>query len=1016
VSQASANQRAGRCGRIGPGICIRLYSEADYQAREPFTPPEIQRVNLAAVILRTLNLQLGRLDDFPFLDPPKPTTIREGYRTLEELGAIESAAAMAPASAKSSTSANASDTGTSSAPSGSGSGDEYRLTLVGRRMAQLPVDPRISRIILAAVDEQAVPEVLIIAAALEIQDPRERPLDKQQAADEAHKQFANADSDFLTLVNLWDAWHKNRKELSGGQLRKWCHKNYLSWLRMREWMDVHRQLRDLLAESDDKTLQAAAAQHPLKDRRNDFAAIHRSLMTGLLANLGYRSGEREYTGAGGNKLSLWPGSALSGKGPKWFVAGELIETSQRFARTLARIQPEWIEPLAGHLVKREFNEPYWDSAAGNVMCFEKVTLWGLPVVPRRKVPYARVNPAEARELLIRFGLVELALLYGKTEEERESEYAQEEEELRTGHRHRLTPGLSTRTSGGPAASAADSPNRDDDRSGSSASGHSEPGWGRDFPFLQHNVDVLNDIRELQARTRRYDLLPSDDRLFEFYDQQIPADVADRDRLRRWYRQTHRSNPGVLQLDIRVFVSRTEREEGHADFPPTIPIGAMKLPLTYQLDPGRDADGVTVTVPLEGLPQLSEQRLSWLVPGLLEHKVTALIKSLPKDLRRYFVPAPDSARSITAGLKFGEGNLVTVVATALSKMSGERIRPEDFDLPSLPDHLRMNVRVVDGHGGVLTEGRDVAALRLSLVKKTDEVRTGPSPEEQQWHRTGFRSWDFADLPAIITIHRAGMEIHAFPALKDDGSSVSLTLSPTAADALAETRRGLRRLVLLAEDNRIRRQVENLPGWNQLRVQASSLKGLNLSQQLQVLLAERAWLSQKDIPRNRAAFEQFLTSGRSKLGVVVQEILQLVPEVFKQYHDTRRALEAARGPGWEQLVTGMRRQLASLIHPTFLQDTPWPWLIQFPRYLNGIRVRLDRLNSGGLAADLRMLQDFARYENRYLQRRQQAGSIQNAMLDHYGWMLEEFRISLFAPKLGTAITVSGPKLDEQWDRVL
>ncbi|MEZ6127382.1 MAG: ATP-dependent RNA helicase HrpA [Planctomycetaceae bacterium] len=980
VSQASANQRAGRCGRVGPGICIRLYSEDDYRSREAFTAPEIQRTNLAAVILKTMHLKLGRLDEFPFLDPPRPTTIREGYKTLEELGAIERRSV-----------SSGTDT------------DDYVLTATGRQMATLPVDPRISRMILAAVHEHAVPEVMIIASALETQDPRDRPMEKQQAADEAHKQFINGDSDFLTLLNIWDTWHERKKKLSGSQLRKWGQQNFLSWNRMREWIDVHRQLKDLLAGSGDQALEKASALHPVKDRKNDFASIHRSLMTGLLANLAFKSNDREYTGTGGNKLAVWPGSALSSKKPKWFVAAELIETSQRFARTIARIQPEWIEPLADHLVSRDYSEPHWDSKAGNVMCFEKVSLWGLPIVPRRKTTYAKVDPVKSRELLIQFGLVELALLYGRTEEERESDYAAEEETLRSGQRSRMTPGLTVRAD--PTSSAF--------RSGSA----SKKGWGRDFPFLEHNVGVLEQVKDLQARTRRHDLLPTEDVLFSFYDQQIPADVTDRERLKRWFQRTRKSNPALLQFDVNFFTSETDRHTGSSDFPTSITMGALELPLTYQLDPGRDADGVTITVPVEALPQLDQSRLSWLVPGLVGQKVTELIRSLPRDLRRNFVPAPDTARDVIQKLEFGKGNLLSVVASALSKIAGEIIRPEVFQLDALADHLRMNVRVVDHAGRAIAENRDIEQLRQSLLQQSESTTPAEvTAEEKQWHRTGFRSWDFAEIPPSITITRAGMQIQAFPALRDDETSVSLTLCQTAHEAQAVLRHGLRRLILLNESQRIKRQVDHLPGLNQMRLLASSIRGMNVAAQLQLLMVERAYLSPPEVPRTKAMFDQFVEDGRRRIGVVVQEFVKLIPNVLKLYHETRRILESTTVRGWEASLADMQRQLSGLVHAEFLKDTPWPWLIQFPRYLNGIRVRLDRLNSGGLAADLRMLQDFARYESRYQQRRQQAGSIQNAMLDHYGWMLEEFRISLFAPKLGTAITVSGPKLDEQWDRVL
>lgn len=986
VSQASANQRSGRCGRVGPGICIRLYSEEDFRGRDAFTAPEIQRTNLAAVILRTMNLKLGRLDDFPFLDPPRPTTVREGYKTLEELGAIESRDASSTADQNS---------------------DEHRLTETGRRMARLPVDPRISRMILAAIDEQAVPEVMVIASALEIQDPRERPIDKQQAADEAHRQFQNSDSDFLTYLAIWDAWHEQKKKVSGNQLKKWCRQNFLSWMRMREWIDVHRQLRDLLSDSDDQKLKKAASLHPLKDRRNDFAAIHRALMTGLLANLAFKNAEREYLGAGGNKLVVWPGSGLSAKPPRWFMAAELVETSQRFGRTLARIQPEWIEPIAAHLVKREYNEPHWDSKAGNVMCFEKVSLWGLPVVPRRKTSFAKVDPQKSREMLIEFGLVSLALLYGSTEEERESDFADEEAALRSGARSRLTPGLTGRSD----------PNSDAFRTGPASH---RKGWGKDFPFLRHNVGVLEELKSLQARTRQHDLLPTEDELFAFYDRQIPQDVADRNRLKRWYQRTSRANPGLLQFHLDTFINEDQKHEGSSEFPLSIEMGCLTLPLSYQLDPGRDADGVTVSVPPEGLSQLDQNRLTWLVPGLVEQKVTELIRSLPKDLRREFVPAPDTARQIIPQLQFGVGNLLSAVSTELSKIGGTAVHPENFDLDALPDHLRFNIRLVDDKGKRIVENREVTELREALqrmVQTADETAQA-APEESQWHRRGFRSWDFADIPASITIQRAGMKIQAYPAIRDDRDSVALTLCQTINEAHATLHRGLRRLILIQEDDRANRQVTHLPQLEVITKFASEISGLDVKSQLKTLLVERAWMSDSKLPRSAAQFEKYVVAGRGRIAGTVQEMSQVVPHVMREYRDTQRVLKSSQNSAWDLVLTRLRRQVNDLVNATFLENTPWPWLLQLPRYLQGVRARIDRLNSGGLKRELELLQDFHRYEERYVQRLEhhRRHNFCDPMLDHYRWMLEEFRVDLFTPKLGTAIKVSGGKLDEQWEKVL
>jgi ATP-dependent RNA helicase HrpA len=965
VSQASANQRSGRCGRVGPGVCIRLYSQSDYESREEFTAPEIQRTNLAAVILRTMHLKLGNIQEFPFLDPPKPTTIREGYKTLHELGAID---------------------------------DDEHVTATGQRMAPLPVDPRVSRMILAAIDEQALPEVLVIAAALESQDPRDRPVEKQQQADEAHSQFLNRDSDFLTLLNLWDAFHEKKKSLSGGQLRKWCRQTFISWLRMREWLDVHRQLKQLLSDSNDAAIRKAAGFHPIKDRRNDFAAIHRSLMTGLLANIGMRTPIGEYLGGGGNKLAVWPGSALFSKGPKWFVAAELVETSKRFARTIARIQPEWIEPLAEHLVSREFSEPHWDAKAGNVMAFEKVSLWGLPIVPRRKTSFARVDPIKSRELLIQHGLVEFGLLYGKTVDDGGSEWDDEQEMLK-GRVSRISPGISSNKTG--------------------QGSHASKGWGRDFPFLRENRDTLDEIEKLQARTRRHDFLPTDEVLFDFYANSIPDECSDRDRLRQWYRSEVAQHPTLLQLTVSQFTQSHDDDSHATSFPESLQVGSMTLPLSYQLTPGEHADGVTLTIPAAGLGQLTESVLHWLVPGLLEQKVLALVRSLPKHLRRQLVPAPETAALVSGKLRFGHGDLLSATAQELGTICGERIDAGAFNVVGIPDHLRFHLNVIDDRGKPLAEGRDLQQVRTAVSVHTSLVATPAtaSPEEQQWQRSGFKTWEFADVPEFIHIERNGVRLKAFPAVCDNNDSVGLTLNQTLAEANNTHRRGLRRLILLSERKRLRQQIDHLPDVGKLRILAASIKGLDLTGQLSLLMADRAYLHEKSLPRTQAVYDRKVAAGRSRLGVVAQEFIQLLPGLFNQIQTTRRQLGKTKGPGRQPLIDDLQQQLQELVHANFLTDTPWAWLLQVSRYLTAMRMRLQRADSGGLKTELSLMEKFAPYESRYRQRlaehRQQ--KVTDPMLQHYRWMLEEFRVSLFAQKLGTAIAVSGKKLDEHWQRV-
>jgi len=962
VSQASARQRAGRCGRIGPGVCVRLYAESDFDSRDEFTQPEIQRTNLAAVILRTLSLRLGRLEDFPFLDPPRPTTIREGYRTLEELGAIEV------------------------------SERQITLTKVGQRMASLPVDPRISRMILAAVGEQATPEVLIIASALEVQDPRERPLEKQQAADEAHSAFQHESSDFLTWLNLWDAWHEYKNKLSGNQLKKWCQRNFLSWMRMREWIDIHRQLRDLLKESGDKDLKHAAGLHPQRDRRNDYTAVHRSLITGLLSNLAWKTAEREFIGAGGQKLVVWPGSTVARKPPKWLVAGELIETSRRYARTIARIQPEWVEDLASHLLKRELTDPHWDSKSGNVMAWEKLSLWGLPIVPRRRTALAKHDPVKSRELLIQHGIVELGLLYGETVDQQPSSYAQEEEQLAQGSRSRLTPGRQTQDVTG-----------------------QQPAWAKQFPFLQINADVLAELRELQTKNRRHDLLPSDETLYQLYDEQIPADIPDRERLKRWYRQASSEHPALLQLTLDQFVSTQHRERSRTEYPTMLTMGSLRLPLQYEMLPGEHEDGVTVTVPAEALPQLTEERLAWLVPGLLNQKITAIIRALPRDLRRMFVPVPDTAKQMCASLPFGQGSLTKQLAQQLGRLAGEPVSVDALSSVELPPHLQMMIRVVDAQGQPLTEGRDLRVLREERAGQPTAASTESiAPEEAQWHRSGFTKWDFNEIPTSITIERAGISIQSWPAIRDDDNSVSLTLCRTAGQAQVVLKRGVRRLILLREASVIRKRIRNLGDLNRIKFLASSIRGIQLQNHLQLLMVERGYLSGKQVPRNAQQFEDCLVNGREKLSAVSAEFVRFLPGLFDAYHKTRQLLDEPPVAGSQPMVKDMKRQLNTLVHGSFLAKTPWAWLIQLPRYFECIQNRLQRMNSGGLATEQELFNTVNRHATR-LSDRQRLENQDTSLLEHYRWMLEEFRVSLYAPKLGTAIKVSAEKLDEHWQTI-
>lgn len=903
VSQASANQRAGRCGRVAPGICIRLYSEADYNGRDEFTSPEILRTNLASVILQTLNMKLGSIEEFPFIDPPKPAAIRDGYSTLFELGAID---------------------------------EQNRLTDIGRKISRLPVDPRIARMILAAHDENCLHEILIIAAALELQDPRERPIDKQQAADEAHEQFRDEDSDFLSFLKLWDFYHKLKEDLSHSRLRKACVQNFLSYNRLREWADIFRQLRQLVEETGLKP-------HPRKD---DSAAIHRALLPGLLSNIAMRSDTNEYTGSGQQKYFIWPGSGIFEKKPKWVISAELIETSKRYARTVAKISPNWIEPAAPHLVKKSWSDPRWSGDAGSAMATEKVTLFGLTIVPRRPVHYGKIDPEQSRTLMLQYGLVEGDI-------------------------------------------------------------------NLKIDFLSHNQKFLSDLEQQQARSRRYDLIPSQELQFAFYDQRIPEDVYDAVSLKKWWKVASRKTPTLLNMRLEDFFETQAEDVDESEFPNAINLGKMQFPLEYHLEPGAEEDGVTVSIPQESLNQLSPQRLGWLVPGLLEEKVAAMIKSLPKSVRRMLVPAPETARQVVSKLEFGKGSFEETVAEMLSQISGERITADQFEIQRLPQHLQMNIRVLDQEGEAIAVNRNLTQLRQEYGSKAADSFSALSNDH--WSQTGLTDWTFGEFPTEVQIQHDQLSLTGFPSLLDEGTTVALCLRDAPERAAYETRFGLRRLFILSEHRRLKTQIDNLPGLNRMSLYVTAIGGINLREQLIELLAERTLFGQKErLPRNETQYRQLVKEWRNQIPVAAQDLASLLPDLFEQYHKIKVTLDKTKVPAWSEPLHDMRTQLNAMINARFLVSTPYPWLQQFPRYLQGIELRLSKLGGTGLKKDISNIRGISRYFELYSQRARQhyEREIIDPQLIKFRWMLEEYRVSLFAQKLGTALKVSPKILDQQW----
>ncbi len=904
ISRASADQRKGRCGRIAPGICIRLYDESDFNEREAYTPPEILRTNLASVILQTKSLQLGHLADFPLLDPPPAAAIRSGERTLFELGAID---------------------------------ENDKLTPIGKTLSQWPVDPGIARMILAADEEQCLEEVLIIAAALEIRDPRERPVDKQHAADSAHQKFADERSDFMSYLKLWDFAREQEEKLSRGQFQRACHQNFLSSLRLREWADLARQLRQ------------TAEEHGLKarPRKNNPEAIHRAVLTGLLSNIALKGEKNDYTGAGNQLLNLWPGSVAFKTKPRWIVAAELVETTRRYARVIAPVDPMWIERLAGHLVKKTYSDAAWESRSGAVMATERVLLFGLPIVTGRRVRYSLVEPELCRKLLI-----EHVLMQGDYQ--------------------------------GPEL------------------------------FHRHNAALREELADWQAKLRQSQLFASEEAQFDFFDSQVPADVADIHVLRKWLKSVEATQPQALCLTREVLLADPQVDLPEHAFPDQLSLGKLNLPVEYALEPGQVSDGLTITVPRAGIGQLSAEQLNWLVPGLLEEKVTALIKSLPKELRRLFVPVNDVLPQILTQLKYGEGSLTEQLAVALRRVSGEHVPVTAFEEARLPDHLRINIRMVDDEGTVIQESRDLAELQRGV---RSQVASAPQTiSEKQWSRDGIADWTDFELPAEITIHRGGFDVRAFPMLVDRGESVSLMLSMDAGHAERETRRALVRLLLIAEGKRVKEQADWLPRFQQICVYATTLPDhKEFRNQVQWRMAERAMAFDGPLPRNAVQWRETLKRARGQMTIATQDLAKVLEPLMVAYHQTRKLIGQQSGSSLQYAIDDTRLQLESLFAPGFLSRVPWPWLCQYPRYLKAIQMRWAKITSGGYNKDRSAFASIAPHMERWRQhvQRHSTRADFDPFVPQYRWLIEESRVAAFAQSLGLGVTVSEQKLLDAWE---
>ncbi len=914
ISRASANQRKGRCGRVAEGICIRLYTEEDFDSRPEFTEPEILRTNLAAVILQMKLLGFGNIEAFPFIDPPDRRQVKDGYRVLEEIGAVD------------------------------GLG---KITQLGRKLARLPVDPRIGRMLLEAAHTHALREVLVIAAALSVQDPRDRPHDRREQADEAHALFTHEESDFLAWWELWKFIQEKRRHLTQRKFRRLCREHFLSYTRILEWQDIHKQLRAQLHEMG------------YRDNQEDpgYETIHKALLSGLLSHVGFRqTGKGEgYLGARNSRFHIFPGSSQFSARPKWVMAAELVETTKLYGRVCARIQPEWVESLAGHLLKHSYSEPHWQGRRGQVGAYEKVTLFGLVLVPRRRVNFGPIDPKQSREIFIRFGLVE--------------------------------GDLKTRA-----------------------------------PFWRHNRELVEYVRDMEARTRRPDLLVDEERMFAFYDQRIPEGIYSTPQLEKWLRKVSRKQPRILHMELEDVLARETDAAAEAQFPKTLELHGMSLPLEYRFEPGHPADGVTLVVPAGVLRQISPGRLDWLVPGLLEEKLIALIKGLPKSLRKAFVPVPDFAARALQRLQPSDTPLVQALGAVLKELSGGVHVPEDAWNPDdLPDYLRMRVRVIDGQGKTLGAGRDL----LVLQQQYGDLETA-MPEPDQAHpleRRGLSRWDFGPLPEQVESDSRGIRLTLWPALKDEGDSLAVELFGSEAEARQSHREGLRRLFMLAMPREIRELKKRLPGLQQMRLQYAKapaapahLRGRgkqDLEAELLALMLDRTFLADDQDIRDEEGFARRLAGHREEMDAQMKVVCQLAADVLGQYQKLRKTLSGINQINWLASTQDMQWQLDRLVFRGFLLHTPWKQLRQYPRYLRALEKRLEKL-PGNALRDQQLLNELQSVQADWLERWQAASEkgVTDERLEEIRWMLEELRISLFAQELKTAYPVSVKRIRRRW----
>nr|WP_289143160.1 ATP-dependent RNA helicase HrpA [uncultured Halomonas sp.] len=918
VSQASANQRKGRCGRIAEGVCIRLYDEEDFLSRPAFTDPEIQRTNLASVILSMLALKLGNIEDFPFVDPPDDRFIKDGFRLLFELGAVN---------------------------------DKQQLSALGRKLAKLPIDPRLARMVLAGAERGSLRDVLVVVSALAIQDPRDRPADKRQAADQAHQRWHDPDSDFVALLNLWHGIENAREALSGNQLRRWCREHYINYLRMREWHDTFRQLRQLLRDMDIEVPaplprdENESEEQAKQARRKTSGKLHQALLSGLLSNLGTLLENREYLGARNRKFMIHPGSGLAKKTPKWVMAFELIETTKLFARTVAKIDPQWIEPQAQHLVKSSYSEPHWEMKRAQVVAFEQVTLFGLPIVARRRVHYGPIAPQESRELFIRRALVE-------------GEFQTKGE------------------------------------------------------FFTHNRALIEEVEALEDRARRRDILVDEETLFAFYDERIPTDIVNGKGFEHWRKQAERQDPALLKFDIDALKARDAHDVTQAQYPDHLTLSGVVYPVSYHFDPDADDDGVTLTVPAAMLPQLPVHALEWLVPGLLREKCIALLKSLPKSIRRQVVPIPDWVDAALETLVPDERPLTEALGEFIRRRTATRVHSDDWRLDLLPPHLIMNVRVVDHAGKTLGQGRDVRALERRFEEAASAGAQALADQASQ--APALDELPESPLPESRVTTQAGIRVEAYPALMAEAHSFKVALFDHPAKAAAVHQEGVARLAIAKRPEQVK-AIKRLPGVEKCALLFAKVGSKQALVDDLLLAVFTQVVATHPLPRSANELTERLKATESELIPYATSLLTRIEEALKGHLAVTKVLKGKLNFALALVYSDVSAQMQRLVYPGFIRDAG-EWLSEYPRYTEAALIRLEKA-ARERGRDQMMMQDVQALEARFDARRksERRGAAEDPELVAFGWWIQELRVSLFAQQLGTQMPVSVKRLEKRWEEI-